>query len=132
MQKLYYDNPLIPKVMIHDFSTLAGIMAAAEELQESAHKMGLEYWLDIDFHFMNCCTRITKGIGPGRLEIWPGCTMGKLSEEFIRAKMEEAAEVLAKHNKDQAILLEKEIADLQEKLKTKQEALRKVTKEDAK
>ena len=88
--------------MIHDFSSLAGIMAAAEDLQESAHKMGLEYWLYIDFHFMSFCTRITKGIGPGRLEIWPGCTM------------------------------EKEIADLQEKLKTKQEALRKVTKEDAK
>ena len=118
--------------MIHDFSSLAGIMAAAEDLQESAHKMGLEYWFDIDFHFMSFCTRITKGIGPGRLEIWPGCTMGRLSEELIRAKMEEAAEVLAKYHKDQAILLEKEIADLQEKLKTKQEALREVTKEDAK
>ena len=46
--------------------------------------------------------------------------------------MNEAAEVLAKYHKDQAILLEKEIADLQEKLKTKQEALREVTKEDAK
>ena len=118
--------------MIHDFSTLAGITAAAEELQESAHKMGLEYWLDIDFHFMSFCTRITKGIGPGRLEIWPGCMWGKLSEELIRAKMEEAANILAKHHEDQAILLEKEIADLQEKLKTKQEALRNVTKEDAK
>lgn len=118
--------------MIHDFSTLAGIKAAAEELQESAHKMGLEYWLDIDFHFMSFCTKITKGIGPGRLEIWPGCMWGRLSEESIRAKMNEAAEVLTKHHEDQAILLEKEIADLQEKLKTKQKALRKVTKEDAK
>ena len=118
--------------MIHDFSTLAGIMAAAEDLQESAHKMGLEYWLDIDFHFMSFSTKITKGIGPGRLEIWPGCMMSRISEESIRAKIEEAAEVLAKHHNDQAILLEKEIADLQEKLKTKQDELSKVTKEDAK
>ena len=118
--------------MIHDFSSLAGLMAAAEDLQESAHKMGLEYWLDIDFHFKTFCTKITKGIGPGRLEIWPGYMMAKLSEESIRAKMNEAAEVLAKYHKDQAILLEKEIADLQKKLKTKQEALRNVTKEDAK
>ena len=51
--------------MTHDFRTLAGIMAAAEELKEAAKKVDLEYWFEIDFHFMTISTRITKGIAPG-------------------------------------------------------------------
>ena len=118
--------------MTHDFRTLAGIMAAAEELQEAAMNVGLEFWFDIDFHFQTLSARITKGIGPGCLEIWPGCVMAKLSEGMIEAKMEEAAEVLAKYKKDQAAHLEKEVADLAEQLKNKRAALRKAKKEGAK
>ena len=118
--------------MTHDFRTLAGIMAAAEELNEAAKKVGLEYWFEIDFHFMTISTRITKGIGPGCLDIWNGCTMAKLSAGMIEAKMEKAAEVLAKYQEDQAANLEKEVADLAEQLKTKRAALRKAKKDGAK
>ena len=118
--------------MTQDLTTLAGIMAAAKELNEAANKVGLEYWFDIDFHFMSICMRISKGIGPGCLDIWPGCTMEKLSAGMIGAKMDEAAEVMAKYQENQAANLEKEVADLAEQLKTKRAALRKVKKEGAK
>ena len=118
--------------MTHDFTTLAVIMAAAEELNEAARKVDLEYWFDIDFHFKSLSTRITKGIGPGCLDIWTGAVMAKLTEGMIEKKMEEAAEVLAKYQEDQAANLEKEVADLAEKLKTKRAALRKAKKEGAK
>ena len=118
--------------MTHDFRTLAGIMAAAEELNTTARNVGLEYWFDLDFHFMSISTRITKGIGPGCLDMWAGCTMAKLSAGMIGQKMEEAAEFLAKYQEDQAANLEKEVADLAEQLKTKRAALRKAKKEGAK
>ena len=118
--------------MTHDFTTLAGIMAAAKELQETAMNVGLEFWFDIDFHFQALSARITKGIGPGCLDIWTGAVMAKISKGMIESKMEEAAEVLAKYQEDQAANLEKEVADLTEQLKTKRAALRKVKKEGAK
>ena len=118
--------------MKHDLTTLAGIMAAAEELNEAANKVGLEYWFDIDFHFMSISMRISKGIGPGCLDKWPGCVMAKLSAGMIGQKMEEAAEFLAKYQEDQAANLEKEVADLAEQVKTKRAALRKAKKEGAK
>ena len=107
-------------------------MAAAEELNTTANNAGLEFWFDIDFHFMSISMRISKDIGPRCLDIWTGCTMSKLSAGIIEAKMDEAAEVLAKYQEDQAAHLEKEVADLAEQLKTKRAALRKVKKEDAK
>lgn len=118
--------------MTHDFTTLAGIMAAAEELNTTAAKVGLEYWFEIDFHFMTISTRITKGIGPGCKDKWPGCVMAKLSAGMIGQKMDEAAEFLEKYQEDQAATLEKEVADLAEQLKTKRAALRKAKKDGAK
>lgn len=118
--------------MIHDFRTLAGIMAAAEDLQETANKMGLEFWFDIDFHFMTLSASITNGIGPGRLKIWTGAVITKLSDGIIEEKMKEAAEVLAMYRDDHTLTLEMEVADLKEKLKNKQAALRQAKKEGAK
>lgn len=118
--------------MTHDLTTLAGIMAAAKELKEAAKKMDLEYWFEINLHFMTISMRITKGIGPGCKDKWPGCVMANLSAGMIGQKMEEAAEFLAKYQEDQAANLEKEVADLAEQLKTKRAALRKAKKEGAK
>lgn len=116
--------------MQHDLNTLAGIMAAAEELKETARMVDLEYWFEINLHFMTISTSITKGIGPGRLVKWNGCMMAKLSAGKIGQKMEEAAMFLAKYQEDQAVTLEKEVADLEAQLKTKRAALRKAKKED--
>ena len=118
--------------MIHDLRTLAGIMAAAADLQETANKMGLEFWFDIDFHFMTLSASITNGIGPGRLKIWTGAVITKLSDGIIEEKMKEAAEVLAMYRDDQTLTLEMEVDDLKEKLKNKQAALRQAKKEGAK
>ena len=114
--------------MTQDFTTLAGIMAAAEDLKTSAENMGLYFWLEIDMHFMCFGMRITRGVGPGCQYIWKGPIMGKLSTESIAASMSEAAQALAEYQDDQAAMLEKEVADLQEKLKTKRTALRKAKK----
>ena len=118
--------------MTHDFTTLAGIMTAAEELNTTANNAGLEFWFDIDFHFMSISMRISKDIGHRCLYIWTGAVMAKLTEGMIEKKMDEAAEVLAKYQEDQAAHLEKEVADLAEQLKTKRAALRKIKKEGAK
>lgn len=114
--------------MEYDFTTLAGIMAAAEELKEAAKKVDLEYWFDIDFHFMSVSTNITKGIGPGSREIWPGCVMAKLSAGMIGQKMADAAEALAKYQEDRTGILEKEVAELAEKLKAAKTELRRLKK----
>ena len=114
--------------MTQDLTTLAGIMAAAEELNTTAKKAGLEFWLEIDMHFMCFGMRITSGVGPGCQYIWKGPIMGKLSTENIAANMNEAAQALAEYQDDQAAMLEMEVANLQEKLKTKRAALREAKK----
>lgn len=118
--------------MTHDFTTLAGIMAAAKELNTAAKNVGLEFWFDLDFHFEWFRMSITKGIGPGCTDIWYGASTRRITDEMISKKMDEAAEVLAKYKEDQAATLEKEVADLAEQLKTKRAALRKAKKDGAK
>lgn len=118
--------------MEKDIKTLAGIMAAAKELNTAAKNVGLEFWFDLDFHFEWFRMSITKGIGPGCTDIWYGASTMRMTEELISQKMDEAAEVLAKYKEDQESVLEKEVADLAEQLKSKKAALRKVKKGGAK
>ena len=115
--------------MEKDIKTLAGIMAAAKELVNAAHEVGLEFWFDLDLHFGWFGMSITKGIGPGCTDIWRGSATMRITEELISQKMDEAAEVLAKYQEDKAATLEKEVANLTEQLKTKRAALRKAKKE---
>lgn len=118
--------------MQHDYTTLAGIMAAAVELQAKAKGVGLEFWLQIDFHFRTFSASITKGIGPGCADIWEGGVMIRLTEEKLAEKMQEADTALADYKEDRAAVLEKEVAELSETLKDKKAELRKVKKEDTK
>ena len=118
--------------MQHDYTTLAGIMAAADELQKTAEGVGLEYWLRFSFHWNSFDTNITKGIGVGSTEVWYGCSMKDLTEKALAAKMEEAREFLATYKENRAAELEKEVAELSETLKGKKAELRKVKKEETK
>jgi len=116
--------------MQHDYTTLAGIMAAADETQAAAKKMGLEFWLTFSFHWNTFDAYISKGIGGARL--WEGCVMKDLTEKALTAKMEEAREFLTTYKENRAAELEKEVAELSETLKGKKAELRKVKKEETK
>ena len=118
--------------MQHDLNTLAGIMAAAKEVNDAAKDAGLEFFFDISLHHRSFDMFISKGMGPGCQSIWKGCIMADLSAEKIGAKLEKAMLEIEGYNADQATTLEKEVADLAEQLKTKRAALRKAKKEDAK
>lgn len=118
--------------MQHDYTTLAGIMAAADELQKAAQGVGLEFWFQMDFHFRTFSSSITKGIGPGCKYMWDGGVMVRLEDEKLAENMQEAREFLATYKENRAAELEKEVAELSETLKGKKAELRKVKKEDVK
>ena len=118
--------------MQHDLNTLAGIMAAAKEVNDAAKNAGLEFFFDISLHHQSFDMFISKGLGPGCQYIWKGCIMADLSAEKIGAKLEKAMLEIEGYNADQATTLEKDVADLAEQLKNKRAALRKVKKEDTK
>ncbi len=119
--------------MQHDLNTMAGIMAAVEEVDNAAKDAGLEFYFYISLHTrLSFDMFITKGLGPGFPTIWNGCIMADLSAEKIGAKLEQALLAIEEYNADQARGLEAEVDHLAAELKAKKAALRLIKKEDTK
>lgn len=117
--------------MTHDYTkTLAELLAEADELNAAAQNAGIEFWFSLDFHWMTFDMRITKGIGPGCLEIWRGCVMEHLNPGLLSGKMAKAREEIDRYRNDKVSSLEKEVQHLSDKLKSRRDELAALQKED--
>ena len=108
-----------------------------QEMKEAAEKAGLYLCVDLDLATESHHITLFERDAYGKLKTpyifyKPGYYLDKQGCKKFALHLQEAADFIANYNKESREILEKEVADLAEQLKTKRAALRKAKKEETK
>lgn len=103
-----------------DFTTIAGIKQATDQLNEYAKRLGLEAHIDVDFYWGDCDLRIYKNDGQYRQQYKKS---SNLLPDNILPIFEETWKWLAEYEEQSRERLVKEVASLTEALEKAQKEL---------